>query len=33
MKSLFVIGLIQEETTREVLQSIAVPVTGGPSSN
>ena len=33
LKSLFVIGLIQEETTREVLQSIAVPVTGGPSSN
>ena len=33
LKSLFVIGLIQDETTREVLQSIAVPVTGGPSSN
>tara|TARA_Y100000758_G_scaffold159219_2_gene113018 strand:+ start:1002 stop:3239 length:2238 start_codon:yes stop_codon:yes gene_type:complete len=33
LKSLFVIGLVQDETTREVLQSIVVPVTGGPSSN
>ena len=33
MKSLFVIALVQDETTREVLQAKLVPVTSVPASN
>jgi len=32
-KSLYVIAVVQDETTREVLQAKLVPVTAGPSSN
>jgi len=33
LKSLFVIALVQDETTREVLQAKLVPVTSAPASN
>ena len=33
LKSLYVIGLVQDETSQEVLQSMVVPVTGAPPAD